>query len=95
MKLVYAEDLIASIEEAYCNDCQSFNGVRCRACDIDKCKKIIQQTHAIDAVLPVRCSNCVFGKLATYDYPYLYRCTAGEDPYKSACFYCATGIEME
>lgn len=34
MRLIDADALIEQIEDVHCKDCDSYNGVRCRACDI-------------------------------------------------------------
>jgi hypothetical protein len=35
MRLIDADALIENIKRVYCTDCDSYNGVRCRACGTD------------------------------------------------------------
>ena len=58
------DDLIsreAAIEaiKAYCNGCDNYNGVRCRACNFDDAMIAVDSALAVDAVEVVRCKDCV------------------------------------
>lgn len=58
------DDLIsreAAIEaiKAYCNGCDNYNGVRCRACNFDDAMIAVDSVLAVDAVEVVRCKDCV------------------------------------
>ena len=62
------DDLIsreAAIEaiKAYCNGCDNYNGVRCRACNFDDAMIAVDSVSAVDAE-PVRHGRWVFDKNA-------------------------------
>ena len=79
------EATIKRIEEAYCADCNSYNGVRCRACGTGDAIDMIEDAPAAD-VAPVRhaewvvcgdgdnvpwmCSHC--GKTTAHKYKVIY-----------------------
>lgn len=53
----------AAIEQVrliYCKDCNSYNGVRCRACEFDDAMSLIEDVPAADVVEVVRCKDCLF-----------------------------------
>lgn len=52
------EATIKRIEEAYCADCNSYNGVRCRACGTGDAIDMIEDAPAVDAEVVVRCKDC-------------------------------------
>lgn len=59
------DDLIsreAAIEaiKAYCNGCDNYNGVRCRACNFEDAMIAVDSVLAVDAVEVVRCKDCVY-----------------------------------
>lgn len=51
-KYIEKEATIKRIEEVYCADCNSYNGVRCRACGIGDAIDMIEDAPAAD-VAPV------------------------------------------
>lgn len=52
------EATIKRIEEAYCADCNSYNGVRCRACGTGDAIDMIEDAPAADVAPVVRCKDC-------------------------------------
>lgn len=45
--------------KAYCNGCDNYNGLRCRACNFDDAMIAVDSVSAVDAVEVVRCKDCV------------------------------------
>lgn len=61
-RLIDADDFIVRERKLYCKDCDSYNGVRCRACwvaDITGDLDDYADAPTIDAVEVVRCRNCI------------------------------------
>lgn len=52
------EATIKRIKEAYCVGCNSYNGVRCRACGTGDAIDIIEDAPTVDAVIVTRCKDC-------------------------------------
>ena len=52
------EETIKRIEEGYCTGCNSYNGVRCRACGTGDAIDMIEDTTAADVAPVVRCKDC-------------------------------------
>ena len=52
------EATIKRIKEVYCVGCNSYNGVRCRACGTGDVIDIIEDAPTADAVVVTRCKNC-------------------------------------
>lgn len=55
------EALMRRIKEIHCAECDSYHGVRCRACWVDDTLGYIDSEPTIDAVPVVRCKDCVNG----------------------------------
>ena len=53
MRLIDADALDKNIKEIYCKGCNSYNGVRCRACWVDDASIAIDSAPTIEAE-PVR-----------------------------------------
>lgn len=51
--LISRDDAIAYIQSIYCKNCNSYNGIRCRACNIDDAVSELKDVPAVDAE-PVR-----------------------------------------
>jgi hypothetical protein len=49
MRLIDADALEKSMKETYCKDCNSYNGVRCRACWVDDACGAIDSAPTIEA----------------------------------------------
>lgn len=49
-RLIDADKAIAEIERIYCDDCDSHNGVMCRACGYQDAMDIIDDSPTVDAV---------------------------------------------
>lgn len=52
------EATIKHIKEVYCAGCNSYNGVRCRACGTGDAIDMIEDAPAADVAPVVRCKNC-------------------------------------
>lgn len=52
------EATIKPIKEVYCVGCNSYNGVRCRACGTGDAIDIIEDAPAADVAPVVRCKDC-------------------------------------
>ena len=61
------EALLNRIRDVYCADCNSYNGVRCRACGIGDTIDMIEDAPTVDAV-PVRHGKWVNAPLCGNDY---------------------------
>lgn len=55
---VEREATIKRIKEVYCAGCNSYNGVRCRACGTGDAIDMIEDAPAADVAPVVRCKNC-------------------------------------
>lgn len=54
-------DADKAVEEArvsYCKDCETYNGVKCRACGFDDAMMYIEDAPTSDVVEVVRCKDC-------------------------------------
>lgn len=52
------EATIKRIKEVYCAGCNSYNGVRCRACGTGDAIDMIEDAPTVDAEIVVRCKDC-------------------------------------
>ena len=57
------EATIKRIKEVYCVGCNSYNGVRCRACGIGDAIDMIEDAPTVDAVVVTRCKDCAHSTL--------------------------------
>lgn len=78
VRLIDANALMKRIEEVYCKDCNSHNGVMCRACDHMDDMDFIEDAPAIDAQ-PVKHGEWIVPK------------NDDEQPYCSVCNWHAYG----
>ena len=60
------EATIKRIEEAYCADCNSYNGVRCRACGTGDAIDMIEDAPAVD-VAPIEALERLRDELCAQD----------------------------
>ena len=54
------EATIKRIKEVYCVGCNSYHGVRCRACGTGDAIDMIEDAPAADVVPVVRCKDCKY-----------------------------------
>lgn len=52
------EEAIKRIQKTYCADCNSYNGVRCRACGTGDAIDMIEDAPAADVAPVVLCKDC-------------------------------------
>ena len=57
-EFISREATIKRIKEVYCIGCNSYNGVRCRACGTGDAIDMIEDAPAVDAEVVVRCKDC-------------------------------------
>ena len=57
-EFISREATIKRIKEVYCAGCNSYNGVRCRACGTGDAIDIIEDAPAADVAPVVRCKDC-------------------------------------
>lgn len=80
---------IEQIRVIYCGNCNSYNGVRCRACEFDDAMSLVEDAPAADVVEVVHahwidrdgktwCSNCDASN-KQYKPPYCPHCGAKMD----------------
>ena len=79
------EALMRRIKEIHCAECDSYHGVRCRACWVDDTLDYIDSEPAAD-VAPVRHGRWIFGK----DLPYSW----GQIPKNKYHLYCSECLEQ-
>ncbi len=60
MRLIDADKLIEWIKKTYCEGCDNYNGMRCKACPNDDEIRDINSAPTIDAVSVVRCKDCMW-----------------------------------
>ena len=59
MRLVDADSLYKGIEQQECNACESYNNVKCAACDIADCLRWIDDAPTIEYVTHEQFCNAV------------------------------------
>lgn len=59
MRLVDADSLYKGIEQQECNACESYNNVKCAACDIADCLRWISNAPTIEYVTHEQFRNAV------------------------------------
>lgn len=64
-RLIDADKRIAEIKKIYCDGCDNYDGVRCRACWVDDAICLIDNATTVDAVEVVRCRDCAKDGLFT------------------------------
>lgn len=57
-RLIDADKRIAEIKKLYCDGCDNYGGVKCRACWVDDAMCLIDDATTVDAVEVVRCRDC-------------------------------------
>lgn len=65
-----AGEIIANIKKQFCNHCNNYNGAKCRACPVDDCLSVIEDTPTIKIDEPETCRNlndAEFSRLASAD----------------------------
>ena len=59
-RLIDADNRIAEIKKIYCDGCDNYGGVKCRACWVDDAMCLIDDATTVDAVEVVRCKDCKY-----------------------------------
>lgn len=90
------EALIENMKRIYCTDCNSYNGVRCRACGTGDALDMIEDAPTADVVEVVRCEKCKFAEMLVdiIGDPHLYckECNFREVDFDD---YCSHGKRKE
>lgn len=60
MELLDVKAFSKEMKKRYCTNCDSYNGVRCRACWVDDMISDVEDFPKVDAELVVRCKDCMF-----------------------------------
>ena len=79
------EALMRRIKEIHCAECDSYHGVRCRACWVDDTLDYIDSEPAADVAQVVRCKDCKYRYSDSW-------CEYVDDDDN---FYCARGERKE
>ena len=67
------EALMRRIKEIHCAECDSYHGVRCRACWVDDTLDYIDSEPAADVAPVVRCRDCKHAWIHPCGYVYCHR----------------------
>ena len=67
------EALMRRIKEIHCAECDSYHGVRCRACWVDDTLDYIDSEPTADVVEVVRCRDCKHAWIHPCGYAYCHR----------------------
>ena len=67
------EALMRRIKELHCAECDSYHGVRCRACWVDDTLDYIDSEPAADVAPVVRCRDCKHAWIHPCGYVYCHR----------------------
>ena len=84
------EALMRRIKEIHCAECDSYHGVRCRACWVDDTLDYIDSEPAADVVEVVRCKDCEYFGLNDENVPYCSNPFGLDDPEPNG--FCNYGI---
>ena len=84
------EALMRQIKEIHCADCNSYHGVRCRACWVDDTLDYIDSEPAADVAEVVRCADCRYFGLNDENVPYCLNPFGLDDPEPNG--FCNYGI---
>ena len=84
------EALMRRIKEIHCAECDSYHGVRCRACWVDDTLDYIDSEPAADVVEVVRCKYCKYFGLNDENVPYCLNRFGLDDPEPNG--FCNYGI---
>lgn len=85
-EFISREATIKHIKKVYCVGCNSYNGVRCRACGTGDAIDIIEDAPAADVAPVVRCKDCKYRYSDSW-------CEYVDDDDDN--FYCARGERKE
>lgn len=57
-RLIDADKRIEEIKKIYCDGCDNYGGVKCRACWVDDAMCLIDDATTVDAAEVIRCLEC-------------------------------------
>ena len=89
------EALMRRIKEIHCAECDSYHGVRCRACWVDDTLDYIDSEPAADVVEVVRCRDCKYGEVDDADFPAQYLCKHNGADWNDENHFCSYGEQKE
>lgn len=58
--LISRSELMQAVKRQYCTNCDSYDGLRCRACHADDMLSLVDDSLSVDAIPVVRCKDCVY-----------------------------------
>lgn len=88
------EALMRRIKEIHCAECDSYHGVRCRACWVDDTLDYIDSEPAADVAPVVRCKDCKYWQDNNDGYPH-EECRWGHGETPDADDFCSYGKRKE
>lgn len=88
------EALMRRIKEIHCAECDSYHGVRCRACWVDDTLDYIDSEPAADVAPLVRCKDCKYWQDNNDGYPH-EECRWGHGETPDANDFCSYGERKE
>lgn len=91
-RLIDADAEIATVKENICKNCNSYNGVRCRACWVDSMIGFIDEAPTVDAVEVVRCKDCEFWNDGWFPECTMGKCKRGKPVLTEPHHYCSYGV---
>lgn len=62
-RYIDVDKAVESIRLIYCRDCNSYNGVRCRACEFDDAMSAIEDVPAADVAPKSKVAQEIFAKI--------------------------------
>lgn len=65
-EFISREATIKRIKEVYCIGCNSYNGVRCRACGTGDAIDVIEDAPAADVAPVTRCKDCKYAYINSF-----------------------------
>ena len=88
------EALMRRIKEIHCAECDSYHGVRCRACWVDDTLDYIDSEQAADVAPVVRCKDCKYWQDNNDGYPH-EECRWVHEETPDADDFCSYGERKE
>ena len=90
-EFISREETIKRIKEVYCVGCNSYHGVRCRACGTGDAIDMIEDAPAADVAPVVRCKDCKYGEVDNEDFHDQYLCHISGSDWNCGNHFCSYG----
>lgn len=85
-RLIDADKRVEEIKKLYCDGCDNYGGVKCRACWVDDAMSLIDDATTVYAVEVVHCRDCKYWDRDTFSCGW-----DGENYYWKQEDYCSYG----